>query len=151
MAFFGHQPVTGGPNDPTPVQLSQQQLAFAFHQFQYFQQMQSQTPLALPPPPPPPPTIDPALQARDPNAQRLDAVERDIQTLKADKRVNADPQNGHGSSKRRKTGATYILKDGKQLEPKQAEVRGQLMVRTLLYGPSRSHSIAVGSERLKPN
>ncbi|KAJ7703336.1 hypothetical protein B0H17DRAFT_1194522 [Mycena rosella] len=123
-AFSGHYPYTAGPNDAPPIPLTPQQLALAYHHFQFMQQN------TMPPPPPPPPqapVIDPALQVRDPNTntQRLEALEREVRDLKAEKRVNSSPEAR--SSKRRKKSDAYLLRDAKGLSVKQEEVRKQLM------------------------
>ncbi|KAJ7688129.1 hypothetical protein B0H17DRAFT_1203137 [Mycena rosella] len=106
-AFSGHYPYTAGPNDAPPIPLTPQQLALAYHHFQFMQQN------TMPPPPPPPPqapVIDPALQVRDPNTntQRLEALESSL--LKTTQKSDA-----------------YLLRDAKGLSVKQEEVRKQLM------------------------
>ncbi|KAJ7669696.1 hypothetical protein B0H17DRAFT_1142035 [Mycena rosella] len=123
-AFSGHYPYTAGPNDAPPIPLTPQQLALAYHHFQFMQQN------TMPPPPPPPPqapVIDPALQVQDPNTntQRLEALEREVRDLKAEKRVNSSPEAR--SSKRRKKSDAYLLRDAKGLSVKQEEVRKKLM------------------------
>ncbi|KAJ7657945.1 hypothetical protein B0H17DRAFT_1145804 [Mycena rosella] len=110
-AFSGHYPYTAGPNDAPPIPLTPQQLALAYHHFQFMQQN------TMPPPPPPPPqapVIDPALQVQDPNTntQRLEALERESRSslLKTTQKSDA-----------------YLLRDAKGLSVKQEEVRKKLM------------------------
>lgn len=133
MAFYGQFPTTGGPNDLPPVQLTPQQYAFAFQQFQLSQQLPH-----LPVPSPshlPIPVIDPSLQAPpsvDSN-DRITALEREVRELK--KRANSNAPEFSPSPKRRKkakTSSAYILRDNKKLSVDQKEVRKQLMARHLL-------------------
>ncbi|KAJ6556976.1 hypothetical protein DFH09DRAFT_1317551 [Mycena vulgaris] len=131
MSISGRFPSTAGPDDPTPL-LTPQQYQYAIQQYlQQQQQPQSQAPPPPPPPPPrPTPVIDPRLQTIDSNAtaQRLDALEHQVEEMKSQKRANSDENDS--TSKRRRKGrkpSAYILKGAKGLTAEQLRVRGQLM------------------------
>ncbi|KAJ6601993.1 hypothetical protein DFH09DRAFT_1069537 [Mycena vulgaris] len=133
MAFFGAYPSTAGPNDPVPVQLTPQQYQYAIQQ--YRQQQQQMQPPLLPPAPPalphrPPPSIDPRLQTIDFNAtaQRLNALEQEVQELKSHKRANSDHEESVSKRARKgKKASSHILKQAKGLSAEQMRVRQQLM------------------------
>ncbi|KAJ7036198.1 hypothetical protein C8F04DRAFT_1181726 [Mycena alexandri] len=158
--FNGLPPTTTSPNDPPPLQLTPQQYAFAFQQFQL--QMAAPMPHAPVPLNPvfPSPVIDPSLlpaPAATPD-ERLSAVERELHELKASvaqKRSNDDPP--HKPSKKSKR-TVYMLKESKNLSVEQLEVRKVLMrkikveLRTLTGTKESSDSSTdSGSERDTPS
>ncbi|KAJ6603517.1 hypothetical protein DFH09DRAFT_1301303 [Mycena vulgaris] len=132
MAYHGQFAPTSGPNDPHIPSLTPQQYALAVQHFQYQQQMQMATPPQPLHLPLPGSVIDPSLLSVQDQTMddRLHALERDIQEMKAQKRSNSRIEEG--SSKRRKKAPKsfpYILKNATGLSKKQMEVRNQLRIK----------------------
>ncbi|KAF7339223.1 hypothetical protein MVEN_01999800 [Mycena venus] len=139
MAYYNSSvPTTGGPNDPQPPQLSPEQWAHAYRQFQY--QLNPQLPTPPPPPhlPLPGPVIDPALQPSQDTStdQRLDALEREVELLRAEKRTNPETPAGPSKKRRKKQQkpSLYILRHSTGLSKEQNRVRGQLMKKVKTEG-----------------
>ncbi|KAJ7887815.1 hypothetical protein B0H14DRAFT_3430427 [Mycena olivaceomarginata] len=140
MAFYGHFPTTGGPNDNTP-HLTPEQWA---HALQLFHQSQSvpptpqlSTPLPAPRLPLPDPVIDPALQPPRDIAfdTRLEALEREVEDLKTKKRTNSDSDAPLSKrAKKRTKPSVYILRNAGNLSLSQIVVRKQLMKKIKVEG-----------------